>query len=498
MFKITIFKKLIVTHIMTLLLAFSITGSILYYSLTSSISDKKVEILVHTGEMLRDFLKEYIKSDRDPALDNYLDFILMTLSSNTGSIIWIVNEQGYIEKSTSIPRQILHNLLFESGYYRLPDERQYEPAFKIDENNHTKNIGDLFGLFKDTGEAYVTIGIPITITDLNGNKKNTAVIYLNEPLPGFYESRESTFKLFLLAIIISVIISIITIYLISRKISNPIINISKTAKIIALGNLNKQLSIKSNDEIGELAKSFNQMVIALRNNDEVRKRFVSNVSHEFRTPMTSIKGFIDAILDEIIPPEKHKNYLQIIRDEIIRLSTLSNQLLDLSRMEAGEMQLSYMNFNINELIRRCIIRFENTLTEKSICIEVYFSEELLIVYADQNSIEQVIINLIHNSIKFTPENGIIRVKTSKLNNKVLVTIQDTGIGIPENELSLIWERFYKSDKSRSENKSGIGLGLSIVKEIINAHNQDIWVESIFGSGTTFYFTINMEKDTKNK
>jgi signal transduction histidine kinase len=229
---------------------------------------------------------------------------------------------------------------------------------------------------------------------------------------------------------------------------------------------------------------------ALQNLENMRRGFIANVSHELRTPMTSIHGFIEGILDGTVPAEKQKEYLTIVRDEIKRLNRLTTDILDLARIEAGEVSIKPVDFNINELIRRCIIKLESFITEKDISIEASFEEEEMYVKADTDSIERVVINLVHNAIKFVQPGGKITLSTSRSKNKILVCVEDNGIGIDSNELDLIWERFYKSDKSRSKEKTGTGLGLAIVRNIINDHQQKIWVESQLGKGTKFCFTLD--------
>ena len=245
----------------------------------------------------------------------------------------------------------------------------------------------------------------------------------------------------------------------------------------------------SRDEIGQLAQSFDQMAVALQNIEEMRRDFIANVSHELRTPMTSIRGFIEGILDGTIPPERQSYYLTIVRDETDRLNRLVNNLLDLARMEAGELELRPRVVNINEIIRVCIIKLENLITSKQIQVEANFDDENVFVSADPDAIERVIYNLVHNAIKFTPEGGSIAIGTVRKKDTVEISVKDTGIGIDPNDMDMIWDRFYKADKSRSKDKVGTGLGLAIVKNIINEHNQQIWVESEPGKGTKFTFTL---------
>jgi signal transduction histidine kinase len=284
------------------------------------------------------------------------------------------------------------------------------------------------------------------------------------------------------------------VYNFSKRITKPLKEISNAAKVIADGEFNKRLDITSQDEIGELAKSFNMMISALQNLEEMRRGFIANVSHELRTPMTSIRGFVEGIMDGTIPAEKHKYYLSIVNDETNRLNRLVNDLLDLAKMEAGEMPLTIKNFNINELLRRCVINMESLIVKKDLNIQADFEEENIFVYADKDAIERVIINLLHNAVKFTPRSGQIHIITARQKERVMISIADNGVGIEPDEVDLIWERFYKSDKSRSRDKSGTGLGLAIIRNIINEHKQQIWVESEPGRGTKFTFTLERGRE----
>jgi len=221
----------------------------------------------------------------------------------------------------------------------------------------------------------------------------------------------------------------------------------------------------------------------------MRRDFIGNVSHELRTPITTIKGFIEGILDGVIPAEKQDGYLTIVLDETRRMQKLVNDLLDLAKMQAGEIALNMTDFDINELIRRCVISLQQMFIEKNLEFTADFETERMFVHADSEAIQRVIINLLHNAVKFTPENGKIRVKTYTEKGKVYVSVEDNGKGIPEAELPHVFERFYKTDKSRSEDRTGVGLGLAIVRNIIVAHNENIKVESSEGHGSVFTFSL---------
>lgn len=483
----SIFSKLIVIFISILLIGFTITGIMLYYLLSNFVTSDKVDTLSKSGDEIKSYIVNVYFQDQNNAIYvKHLKDILYSYSVNTKSFIWVVNKSGYImayEPTKPDTDAFMERLKDNNGNIHLPDEKQYKDVMNTDKTI-IKTGGDFYGLFKDTGVSWLTVEKPLIY-------KGSVVgaVYLHTQIPEVNKLSKSVLKLFLASVGISVFISIIFIYLFSLRISKPLKEINNAARIIAGGKFQQRLNITSNDEIGELAESFNHMVAGLEKLEEMRRGFIANVSHELRTPMTSIRGFIGGILDGTIPDEKHEYYLGIVRDEINRLNRLVNDLLDLARIEAGEMNFKFIDFDINELIRRSIIKLEGQIVSKEINVEADFEEDETIVSADQDSIERVIINLLHNAIKFTPEEGKISISTSLKKDKVLITIEDNGIGIDKNEIGMIWDRFYKSDKSRSKDKTGTGLGLSIVKNIINEHGQNISVESDHGKGTKFIFTL---------
>jgi len=487
MFK-TIFSKLIAVFIAILIIGFSITGIMLYYFLGDFVSNERVKLLERSGEDISTFLSEYIEHINNPLVLNTFRYLLKSYRASTNSLIWIIDKNGYLviteydNAEFGIPNEVINKLKCEDGRLRLPDERQYRKVMLG--SDPVIERGYFYGLFTDTGMPWLTIQKPLTYQN-----EIIAAVFLHTPIPEMQRVRTSVFRLFIVSVVISVFVSIIFGYIFYLKISRPLKQIKDAAKVIAGGEFKKRLDINTNDEIGELAKSFNQMIVALEHLEEMRRGFIANVSHELRTPMTSIRGFIEGILDGTIPPDKHNYYLTIVRDETNRLNRLVNDLLVLARMEAGEVTLTYKNFNINELIRICIIKLENLIMEKEIQVEANFFREETLVYADSDAIERVLYNLIHNAIKFTPEKGKITVSTNVQKGKVFVSVEDNGPGIEKDEIDFIWDRFYKSDKSRSKDKTGTGLGLAIVKSIVNEHGQEIWVESEPGKGTKFTFTL---------
>jgi signal transduction histidine kinase len=286
------------------------------------------------------------------------------------------------------------------------------------------------------------------------------------------------------------IIALIFVALLTKHITKPMNQMKAVAKKVASGEFTGRINVKGKDELSELSKSFNEMITELENLEKMRRDFIGNVSHELRTPLTSIKGFVDGIIDGVIPPEKHEYYLRIVRDETSRMQDLVNDLLSLAKLQGGEVALEYSIFDINELIRRSVISLQQMFLEKNLEFNALFETERMFVRADLDSIQRVIINLLHNAIKFTPENGVIAAKTYYEKNKVVISIEDSGRGIPKEDLPGIFERFYKTDKSRSEDRTGVGLGLAIVRNIINKHDETIKVESQEGHGTRFIFTLS--------
>ncbi len=497
MFK-TIFSKLVAIFIAILIIAFTVAGGALNYFLYNYLSKQKADMLEASCDDIDVIFRNYLEIQGNLLAERLLNNSLDAYRANAASYIWIVTTDGYIVKSR--PQM---DALFdkdENGLLRLPDPRQYE---KVLENPGVpvNEVGDFYGFFKRAvfgryqNESWLTVEKSYKYNDANNNEVLVA-IYMHTPVPEVQRTRDAVFQCFLISVAVAVFISVILIYIFSLKFSKPLKQIKNAAKVISGGEFSKRLNIKGDDEIGELARTFNNMAAALQNLEEMRRGFIANVSHELRTPMTSIRGFIQGILDGTIPEEKQSYYLTVVSEETNRLNRLVNNLLDLARMEAGEVKMTFKPFDINELVRRSVIKLETLLLEKNIMVEADFEEEVMRVNADVDAIERVVYNLLHNAIKFTPEDGRITISVKAQKDKVQVSVEDTGSGIESSELDMIWERFYKSDKSRSRDKTGTGLGLAIVKNIINEHGQDIWVESEQGKGTKFTFTLARSEKMK--
>lgn len=270
----------------------------------------------------------------------------------------------------------------------------------------------------------------------------------------------------------------------------PLRKISEAAQQYAMGNLDYEIPVHTHDEMGYLSASLNYMAAQLKDMDDYQKKIVANVSHDFRSPLTSMKGYVEAMADGTIPPELYGKYLNIILFETERLTDLTGDLLTLNEFDTKELMLNKAEFDIQEVIKGTAASFEAVCTPKHISVELLLMPGSVVVYADKRKIQQVLYNLIDNAIKFSENESSITIEVSIKNDKVFISVKDHGIGIPRKDLNKIWERFYKSDLSRGRDKKGTGLGLSIVKEVIQAHDEHINVISTEGVGTEFIFSLS--------
>jgi signal transduction histidine kinase len=339
--------------------------------------------------------------------------------------------------------------------------------------------GDLFDV------AMLTVGYPII-----AEGALWGAIFMNSPMDDIAAATAAAMRLVLLALGISLTISFVLVFITSRGMSRRITTIGRAAKEIAGGGFGKRINIgkSAKDEIGQLAQSFNHMAQSLDETEKTRREFIANISHDLRSPLTSMQGFLSAMLDGTVPRDDREKYLEIVLAETRRLSVLANDILVLTKTQEADSCLHLTQFDINELLRQSIILFEAQITEGNLAIITNFAEERAIVIADKEKISRVTHNLIENAVKFTPQAGEIRLSSKQKNGKIHVEIADTGIGMENETQKQIFDRFYKADTSRGKH-SGSGLGLSIVKEMLAAHGEQIGVESVVGEGSRFSFAL---------
>lgn len=302
---------------------------------------------------------------------------------------------------------------------------------------------------------------------------------------------ENTFQLFFITAVAVLLISLVICSITVQRMVDPLKGMCAFAHKFAHGEVDTRITEYTNrkDEIGELAIAFNAMADSLAQAEQKRSEFVANVSHELKTPMTTIAGFIDGILDGTIPKEQESKYLHIVSDEVKRLSRLVKSMLDLSRIDSGEMKLHPSRFDITNTVVTTLLTFEQKIDEKGIEIRGLEEAAPQEVWGDQDLLHQVVYNLIENAVKFTNEGGYIAVQVSDSIDRTTVVIENSGPGIAPEDLPMIFERFYKTDKSRSRDKNGMGLGLYLVRTILKFHGGDIAVSSAVGQFCRFEFYI---------
>lgn len=289
------------------------------------------------------------------------------------------------------------------------------------------------------------------------------------------------------AIIMSVALTIV--YTSSKRLLMPIKEMTIAARCFGDGDFKAKLNIADENELGFLANSLNEMAASLEEIEKSRKSFIANVSHELKTPMTTIGGFIDGILDGTIPPDQHKRYLRIVSKEVSRLSRLVRSMLNISKFEAGELTLSTKDFDMLLLIIQTLMNFEKRIEEKHIDIQGLDTDAFL-VNGDPDLIQQVVYNLVENAVKYVNEDGYIRFGFEENKDGMcIISIQNSGDGLTEYEISKVFDRFYKTDESRGIDPGGVGLGLSIVSSIIKLHNGTIIVKSEPKHFTEFSFSL---------
>ena len=403
------------------------------------------------------------------AVKTQLDLMDTYLSAT----IWIINPSGRIILDSSAPVDIETPVIIEN----------FDPTITA---GSYYTVGNFFQSFQ---EETLSVFAPIT-----SRFKVNGYVVIHASMRTVRSSANSLLNISYILLIIMLLLSMIILFFFTEMVYIPLRKITYATEQYAGGNLHYEFQIDSDDEMGYLAASLSFMASEIAKSEDNQKKFVANVSHDFRSPLTSIKGYLEAMLDGTIPPEMYEKYLHIVLNETERLTKLTNGLLQLNNLNTKGMLLEYTDFDINEVIRNTAVAFEVICTNKMIGIELVLTGESLTVHADHDRIQQVFYNLLDNAIKFSHNDSVIKIETTEKSNKVLISIKDNGIGIPRDSLKLIWDRFYKTDLSRGKDKKGTGLGLSIVREIIHSHNEHINVISTEGVGTEFIFTLSKAEE----
>ena len=461
----TLHLKFIIIYIIFGFLSFFITGLMTYQLMLQYLVKQEAKnIYKYASSATTEYLPEYF-SHNIKSSDLHIQLSGMRASLNAD--IWFLKPDGTKIASATLSRDPAPSKI-----------NGFDPA----ESGSSKYIiGDYHGYFK---EDVVTVTSPIT-----SGFTTRGYLLIHKPINQLeYFCKRIMIPVYLTVAII-ILLSLIIFIGIKYLVFNPLQIITDAATKYASGNLDYEIPISTHDEFGYLSASLNYMSSQLKDMEDYQKKIVANVSHDFRSPLTSIKGYVEAMADGIIPPELHEKYLRIISFETERLTDLSNDLLTLNQYDTNAVMLDKTSFDIQDMIKQTAASFEGKCKEKQISINLILLQEPAYVYADKRKIQQVIYNLMDNAIKFSPPELAVTVEVNDKNEKYSISVKDLGEGIPKKDLNKIWERFYKSDASRGKDKKGTGLGLAIVKEALTAHDEYINVISTEGVGTEFIFQL---------
>ncbi|HIT89708.1 MAG TPA: HAMP domain-containing protein [Candidatus Merdenecus merdavium] len=399
---------------------------------------------------------------------------LKTISTYQNTQIWIINRQD---------RRVIINT---GEKFNQTENKVIEDFNPTSTGNKAYQIGKFYNTFSDDKLS--------VISPISSGYKVKGYVIIHYPMSELEAERNEFLKVVYLTLIAIFLLSLIILLAFTLIVFIPLKRITKATTEYASGNLDYELPVYTEDEMGYLSASLNYMSHELSKSEEYQRNFVANISHDFRSPLTSIKGYVEAILDGTIPPEMQEKYLNIVLFETERLNKLTSSLLTLNNFDMKKSLLDITEFDIIKMIKLTAETFGGSCRNKMISIELILSSKSLYVMADLGKIQQVLYNLLDNAIKFSHKNSTITVETTEKYDKVFVSVKDEGIGIPKENLKKVWDRFFKSDTSRGKDKKGTGLGLAIVKEIIQAHDENINVVSTEGVGTEFIFTLPRSKN----
>ncbi|MDO4966473.1 MAG: HAMP domain-containing sensor histidine kinase [Lachnospiraceae bacterium] len=461
----TLYIKFIVTYLIFGVLAF-ITVATLTSEMTMNYMVKnEAASLYKEATLISNKYASYFYSNIFSSED--VEGQLDAIDTLTDSNIWIINSEG----------EVLYNSRNNNNQSSSKAIESFNPV----SGNNYYTVGNFYGYFnEDTLSVYSAI---------TSNFMIQGYVVIHIPMKNIYEQHKNVLYISYISLGIIFILSTLILVVFTDAVYIPLNQITTATEQYAEGNLKYTFDVNRTDEMGYLAAQLNYMAGKLSQTEDNQKKFIANVSHDFRSPLTSIKGYLVAMVDGTIPNEMHEKYLNIVLNETDRLTKLTNSLLTLNNLNISGMILETTDFDINEVIKNTVATFEGTCKEKKIKIKLVLSGPELLVKADMGKIQQVLYNLIDNAIKFSENGKTIKIETTIKNNKVFVSVKDEGIGIPKESLNHIFDRFYKSDLSRGKDKKGTGLGLSITKEIINAHKENINVISTEGVGSEFIFTL---------
>ena len=458
-----------------IILSLSIMLLLLFITYNNHLSSEKQSELKNACKSVSEFLEDSNEKGKTGTAYS-AHFVMANISSLMNCDVYITDNSGTIA------------ICFCEEWEENGTCEHIGSAINTKELEKISSGKELFGTASFYSTPHYVAATPIKIND-----KTVGYVFAGASSQSVKPLINNSLKIYLLSSLVPLIIMFAALYYMTYRINKPLKLMSEAAKAMAKGDFSKRIPVTSDDEIGELAASFNGMTNSLARLEETRKSFIANVSHEMRTPMTTIGGFIDGIIDGTIEPEKQDYYLNIVSNEIKRLSRMVQSMLNLARLESSEFVLKSEAFDFREQILGIVIGQEQRIEEKKIDIRGLDSLPAVTLVADKDLIHQVVYNLVDNAIKFVNEEGYIAFDVKAGANNVEFSIENSGVGIPRGDLPFIFDRFYKLDKSRAANKSSMGLGLYIVKTIIKNHGGTISVCSKENEFTRFNFVLPLGK-----
>ncbi len=467
--KHSLYLKFIVTYLIFGLLGFLVIATFSSRMTLQYLTQQKADTLYREANYISaNFVLSYYSDSPDaPSLETVYSHF-QALDTYLDASIWLLNADGTLMVNSE-------SSYSENSHTKIED---FDPT-EMGSSYYT--IGNFYGFFKD---ETLSVTAPITY-----NFRTRGYVLIHMPMSILTAERDGLLNITYVTLLLIFTLSLLILVAFTFTVYRPLKKITEAARQYAQGNFKYQLAINGEDEIGELAATLIYMAHELDETDEYQKKFVANISHDFRSPLTSIKGYVEAMLDGTIPPEMQEKYLKIVLMETERLNKLTSGLLTLNSFDTKKNRLDITSFDINKIIKNTVSSFEGQCLDRHISIELLFDAKEQFVSADMGKIQQVMYNLLDNAIKFSPNGSQITIETTLRHEKVFISVKDQGIGIPRDSMKKIWERFYKTDASRGKDKKGTGLGLSIVKEIITSHGEHINAISTEGVGTEFIFTL---------
>lgn len=468
--KISIYTKFILIYVVAAILSFVFVTEGTSRMIMDHMTTEKADTLYREAALLStDYAEDYYRSKTASSLET-IHSHLSAIATYLDAEIWMIDIDGKV--------------ILDTGKKLVDPEENTHIVEEFDPTSFGTSYymtGDFFDEFSEE-----TLSV---ISPINYNLRVKGYLVIHTSLDVLRAEKEETLNIMYITLAALLVISLIALLMVGYIIYSPLKKITRATSEYAAGNLTYQVEVETEDEFGRLADSMNLMAKELNEMEEYERKFVANISHDFRSPLTSIKGYVEAMMDGTIPVEFQEKYFNIVLFEADRLKKLTEELLTLNSFGSKRGMLEITNFDINAVIKNTAASFEGRCTERKISIELLFESWHQPVKADIGKIQQVLYNLIDNAIKFSNDNSSIEVETTVRHEKVFVSVKDHGVGIPKESQKKIWERFYKTDSSRGKDKRGTGLGLAIVKEIIQAHNEHINVISTEGVGTEFTFSL---------